>query len=175
MQVRSARLGDLPDLDRIALAAKSHWGYAPEQLIRWASDLRTRPETIAAWPTRVAEIDGRVAGFAQIDPTARPWELVSLWVQPGLMRQGIGAALLRTMQAVANQSGVPEIHIDSDPNALAFYTACGASLVGSVAAPIEGEPFRVRPQLRLPTSRPVGQPDALSQDTRAAARRLPPR
>ncbi|MCA0243852.1 MAG: GNAT family N-acetyltransferase [Proteobacteria bacterium] len=175
MQVRSARLHDLPDLDRIALEAKSHWGYAQEQLIRWESDLRTRPETIAAWPTSVAEIEGRVAGFAQIDPTASPWELVSLWVQPGHMRQGIGAALLRTMQEVAQQSGVREIHIDSDPNALAFYIACGASVVGSVAAPIEGEPSRVRPQLRLPTSRPVGPPDALPQDNQAAARRLPPR
>jgi ribosomal protein S18 acetylase RimI-like enzyme len=151
MNVRPASLRDLAEMDRIALEAKAHWGYTSEQLARWAPDLTTKPETIASWPTVVAETDGHVAGFAQIDPTVSPWELVSLWVKPAFMRQGVGASLLRHMQEIARDSGMPEIHIDSDPNALPFYKACGASEIGTVAAPIEAQQDRVRPQLRLPT------------------------
>lgn len=43
--------------------------------------------------------------------------------------------------------GAVEITVDSDPNAEAFYLACGASRRGKVPAPIAGEPHRVRPQL----------------------------
>jgi N-acetylglutamate synthase-like GNAT family acetyltransferase len=151
MNVHPASLRDLAEMNRIAVEAKAHWGYSSDQLARWAPDLSTTPETIASWPTVVAETDGCLAGFAQIDPTVSPWELVSLWVKPEFIRQGIGTSLLRHMQSVASDSGMPEIHIDSDPNALLFYKACGATEVGTVAAQIEAHQDRVRPQLRLQT------------------------
>lgn len=44
------------------------------------------------------------------------------------------------------------ITIDADPNAEAFYLACGVIRVGHVAAPIFADPSRVRPQLSLPIS-----------------------
>lgn len=138
-------------MDGIALEAKAHWGYARDQMAAWSDELRTKPETIACWPTFVAEIDDEVIGFAQIDPTVEPWELVSLWVLPRYMRQGVGTGLLGKVRALAQVAGEEAIHIDSDPHALGFYRACGASVVGSVAAPIEGEAGRVRPQLRMPT------------------------
>ena len=152
MKIRPASLRDLAEMDQVALQAKAYWGYTSKELARWAKDLRTKPETIGAWPTAIAEVNGHVAGFAQVDPTVNPWELVSLWVKPEFMRRGIGGSLLRHVQAIARDSGMPEIHIDSDPNALPFYLACGAIEVGAVAAPIEGRPDRVRPQLRASTS-----------------------
>jgi N-acetylglutamate synthase-like GNAT family acetyltransferase len=151
MQVRAALLHDLPELDRIAVEAKANWGYTQEQLARWKFDLTTPPETLASRPTYVAEIEGRVVGFGQLDPQNKPWELVALWVRPSFMRQGVGTTLLRKLRMLAQESGVEEIHIDADPNALHFYKACGAAEVGSVPAPLEVQPTRVRPQLRLPT------------------------
>ena len=151
MRIRSALPRDLPALDRIALEAKAHWGYSQAQIDRWKTDLTTKPETIASWPTFVAEADENVIGFAQIDPTTTPWELNSLFVEPGRMRQGIGSGLLRSAMQVAYQSGVDELHIDSDPNALEFYKSFGAQEISALPSPIEGQPARVRPQLRLRT------------------------
>jgi predicted N-acetyltransferase YhbS len=94
MRIRSALPRDLPALDRIAFEAKAHWGYSQAQLDGWKVDLATKPETVASWPTFVAEADGHVVGFAQIDPTTTPWELISLFVEPSRMGQGIGAELL---------------------------------------------------------------------------------
>jgi glycosidase len=58
---------------------------------------------------------------------------------------------LRKAMLSARQSGIEVLHIDSDPNALGFYRSLGAQEVAAVPAPIENEPKRVRPQLRLPT------------------------
>ena len=151
MRIRCALPRDLPALDRIALEAKAHWGYSQAQLDGWKADLATKPETVTSWPTFVAEADGDVVGFAQIDPTITPWELISLFVEPCRMGQGIGAELLRKAMLNAHQSGIEVLHIDSDPNALGFYRSFGAQEVAAVPAPIENEPTRVRPQLRLPT------------------------
>jgi predicted N-acetyltransferase YhbS len=151
MHIRSALPRDVPALDRIALEAKAHWGYSQAQIDGWRADLATRPETVASWPTFVAEVDGDVVGFAQIDPTTTPWELISLFVEPCRMGQGIGAELVRKAMLNAHQSGIEVLHIDADPNALGFYRSFGAQEVAAVPAPIENAPDRVRPQLRLPT------------------------
>lgn len=149
MAIRRASTSEVETLDRIALAAKAHWGYAAQDLARWAPDLHTPPETIAAWPTFVADSNGAVVGFTQLCPTSDPWELVSLWVHPQHMGHGIGRQLLRQAVATALSSGQGRIHIDADPHALGFYVACGARQVATVPAPSSTEPDRVRPQLEL--------------------------
>ena len=84
----------------------------------------------------------------------QPWEIWALWVHPNQMRKGVGKSLLGWAKHFAAASGQVELAIDADPNAEAFYRACGARVVGSVAAPITCNPMRVRPQLRLSTSGP---------------------
>jgi predicted N-acetyltransferase YhbS len=152
MAIRPARTSEVEALDRVAMAAKAHWGYSAQDLARWAQDLKTPPQTIAAWPTFVAELEGTVVGFTQLCPTSNPWELVSLWVHPEHMGQGIGRQLLGKVIASASSSGQRRIHIDADPNALGFYLACGARPVATVPAPTSTEPDRVRPQLELVVS-----------------------
>ena len=140
-------------MNAIAFDAKAHWGYSVEQLERWKADLTTQRDTIASWPTFAAERAGQLVGFAQIDPRSVPWELVSLFVAPSCMRQGIGAMLLQGAMLAARQAGVDVLHIDADPHALVFYQSFGAQEVSVTPAPIAGQPARVRPQLRLPTGR----------------------
>ena len=152
MEIRPANTSEVEALDRIAFAAKAHWGYAEHDLARWAPDLRTPPETISAWPTFVAESEGIIIGFVQLSPISEPWELVSLWVHPGHMGRGTGHQLLRRASAAASESGQSRIHIDADPNALGFYLACGARQLGTISAPISTNPSRVRPQLELAVS-----------------------
>jgi GNAT superfamily N-acetyltransferase len=151
MNIRSATPSDIAAMDRIALDAKASWGYAAEQLQAWRSDLLTPPKSLNSHPTFVAEIDGEVRAFAQASSSSRPWELVALWVSPPYMGRGIGRALLGRVAAQAHAAGQRCLAIDSDPNAEPFYRACGARVVGSVPAAIEGQPGRTRPQLVLAT------------------------
>jgi molybdenum cofactor cytidylyltransferase len=63
------------------------------------------------------------------------------------MHRGIGRALLAHALATAARGGAAEVIVDADPNAESFYLECGAIRRGEVAAPIAGQPNRVRPQL----------------------------
>lgn len=151
LKIRAALSAEGDVLNRIAIESKAHWGYSQQQITAWASDLITPPETIATWPTCVAESEGIIIGFTQADPTTEPWELISLWVKPAHMGQGVGRRLLDQILAIAATSGQGKISIDADPNALGFYLKCGAKQIGAVSAPIAGDPSRVRPQLELLT------------------------
>ncbi len=151
MKVRPAMLGDIEQMDRIALAAKASWGYSAEMMSRWRQELSTPPETILSRPTFVAVVQTEVVGFAQLDPSCSPWALESLFVWPQHMGQGIGRALMDQSLAAARASGQDLIRIDADPNAANFYRACGAKLVMNLAAPIPADEHRVRLQFELST------------------------
>ena len=134
------------------MQAKAHWGYTAEQMEQWRESLSTEPQSIEQWPTFVAEDQGELVGFSQINPDLEIWELVSLFVLPAHIGKGVGRALLKEAVATASKAGKTTVHIDSDPNAEPFYLACGAIRIGAELAPIQGNSARVRPQLHLSTS-----------------------
>jgi len=143
MRTHRALESEAPELSALALAAKQYWPYSQQDIERWRPHLAVTAEEIAANPTFVAELDDAVAGFYLLVPDAKVWALEHLWVSPAFARRGIGRAL------TARRAGASSIAIDADPNAEPFYRACGAVREGVVAAPIEGDPARVRPQLSL--------------------------
>ena len=151
MNIRAAAPSEVEVLDQIAFIAKAHWGYRDTQMSAWASELLTSKESISSNPTFVAELDGTVVGFAQLDYSGDSMNLVSLFVLPQHMGKGAGRSLLQEAVKATAKSGSSVLYIDSDPNAELFYLACGATLVARVPAPIEGEPNRTRPQFRLST------------------------
>lgn len=161
MNIRAARPEEAAVLGAIACAAKASWGYTTGQLEAWRAELYPGAESIRARPTCVAEHEGQLAGFYQLDMASQPVELGHFWVHPRFMRRGVGRAMLaHAMQYLATR-GLEPLHIDSDPHAEPFYAALGAVRIGALAAPIEGQPGRVRPQLRLwpgPTQRAVSPP-----------------
>jgi GNAT superfamily N-acetyltransferase len=152
MQLRHATVIDIPRLNELALLAKARWGYSTEQLQRWRSDLEVPPQSLAGRPVCVVEIADVIVGFTQVATDENPWDLSGMWVHPAHMGKGVGRALLAWVQRLAHAAGQTELTIDADPNAVGFYLSCGACRVGCVRAPIEGQPDRVRPQLRLPVS-----------------------
>jgi GNAT superfamily N-acetyltransferase len=147
--IRTATLDESDVLSAIAYAAKAHWGYPRSVLATWTQDLRVSRESISRDPTFVCQTQGEVAGFCQLTLSGGRCELQHLWVSPRFMGRGIGRALLARAAMQAREWGVGDIAIDADPNAERFYVACGAVRTGEKAAPIEGEPQRIRPQLRL--------------------------
>ena len=149
MHLRAAHAGEHRLLSEIAYQAKAHWGYGTADLDAWHADLTVTRESLLERPTFVAEVDGTVAGFCQVQLTPPRAELEGLWVLPACMHRGVGRALLAHAVQHLRRAGVRELHIDADPHAQAFYHAHGATCVGQRSAPIEGEPQRVRPQLML--------------------------
>ncbi len=119
----------------------------------WRADLAISPQMIADNHVHVAEYEAQVAGFYVLLPQAEHWVLDAFWVLPDFMGRGIGRALLEHAVGVASQGGATMLTIDADPHAEAFYRACGAKTVSTVAAPLEGMPDRVRPQMVLSVPR----------------------
>ena len=88
------------------------------------------------------------------EPHGEIWTLDNLWVLPSFMNRRIGRFLLAHALKVAARSGALEVTVDADPNAESFYIACGARRRGEIAAPIPGQPDRVRPQLSFKIASP---------------------
>lgn len=153
MQIRRAVVEDAEKLSALVLSAKAHWGYAREQLEAWRSSLEVSAESISSRPAFVGELEGAIVGFYSLFSSVQVWELDNLWVLPQFVRRGIGRALLMHAAQIAVEGGATSIIIDSDPNAESFYARCGAKRIGAVAAPIAGQPNRVRPQLVLAVTR----------------------
>lgn len=147
MEIRKAVATDAEALSALALAAKAHWGYSREALESWNDQLRITPADLASKLTYVGAINEVVAGFYSLVPAGPAWELDHLWVAPQFMRRGFGRALLRHALEAAFRGGAASVTVDADPNAETFYLSCGALRRGAVAAPIPGQPDRVRPQL----------------------------
>ncbi|MCO5121515.1 MAG: GNAT family N-acetyltransferase [Burkholderiaceae bacterium] len=149
MRIRAARADEATLLGAIAFEAKSHWNYPPEVMDGWRGELVVRLDCPERRPTFVAEDGGAVIGFCQVGLGGEVPSLEHLWVRPACMGRGVGRALLERASALLTELGHTRMRIDADPNAEAFYRHCGAIRDGEVAAPIAGEPDRIRPQMAL--------------------------
>ncbi|HKH46324.1 MAG TPA: GNAT family N-acetyltransferase [Thermoanaerobaculia bacterium] len=149
MHIRQAEPSESDALSAIAYASKAHWGYTPAVLDSWRHDLTVSADSIARHPTFVCEVRGERAGLCQLILGEGECSLEHVWVHPSFMGQGVGRSLLAHAVKHAARCGAKHVAIDADPNAEQFYLACGAVRCGAMAAPIEGEPERVRPQLRI--------------------------
>lgn len=155
MHIRDARSDEAGLLGSIAFESKGHWNYPPEAMAGWRDELVVRLEPRDRRPALVAEEAGEVAGFCQLVLAGETPELAHLWVRPAWIGRGVGRALLGRAGARLVELGHAHVRIDSDPNAEAFYLRCGATRQGEVAAPVPGDPGRVRPQLLLAVTRLV--------------------
>jgi GNAT superfamily N-acetyltransferase len=151
LQLRFAVPGDCAGLTVLAQESKSAWPYPGEQLAAWRGELTVAPQSLSTAPAWVAEDDAGIVGFFQVVPPPPQWQLEHCWVRPAAMRKGIGRAMMLHALQLVGAAGGNGLAIDADPHAEAFYLALGACRVGAVAAPLEGDPGRVRPQLWLAT------------------------
>lgn len=155
MNFREARADEAATLTAIAIASKTSGPYPPAVLHEWRDLLRISPEYVTANVLFVAETDRQLTGFIGMVPGPTRWQLDHLWILPGFMRRGLGRSLVGYGMRAAMQAGALEIFIDADPNAEKFYRSCGARRIGEMAAPIEGEPARVRPQMVIALPKPI--------------------
>ena len=137
LRIRLAQAGErqqLEDLQRRASLALPDYR---EQITAHPDAIGLPSEQIELGQVIVAELDGRMAGFAAVVEN----ELDGLFVEPDLWRHGIGSALIEAATHQARRDGLA-LRVIASPTAREFYESCGFSVEGEAAT-------RFGPALRM--------------------------
>jgi putative acetyltransferase len=84
--------------------------YSPAQIAAWAPETRDMGEFAvrrSTKPTFVAEYDGQVAGFTDLDGEGH---IDMFYVSPSFQRRGVGSAMLRFVTARAQTERCKRLH-----------------------------------------------------------------
>lgn len=117
-------------------------------MARSAVVLTVTPERLAACPNLVAEVDGRLLGFALLIALEGGLaELDLFFIAPEAMGTGVGRVLFAETADLARAHGFRKIEIAADPHAEGFYSRQGAVRIGLADSDVE--PGRQLPLLEL--------------------------
>jgi GNAT superfamily N-acetyltransferase len=127
MHVRIATESDVAEMHRVRMSVREN---------RLADPTRVKPADYLPRLTTqgrgwVAEVDGRIAGFAVADVArSNVW---ALFVAPELERQGVGRRLHDVMMQWVFDAGVERMRLSTDPGTRAerFYQAAGWQYAGT--------------------------------------------
>jgi putative acetyltransferase len=87
----------------------------------------------------VAEVDGRIAGFAELEATGH---IDRFFVSADHQGLGIGRALLDAIEAEARRIGLPRLDADVSLTALPFFERRGFQTVAAQVVTLRGVAFR---------------------------------
>ncbi|MEO0682726.1 MAG: GNAT family N-acetyltransferase [Pseudomonadota bacterium] len=149
MRLRAPREDEAEALGALCLRSKGHWGYDAAFMAACRAELAVAPRALReTWRWRAAEIDGALAGVAEIEVEGEAASLERLFVDPPWIgRAGLGRALMDWAAQAARGAGARWMEIEADPGAEAFYRRMGAAPAGwAPSASIAG---RRLPRLRL--------------------------
>ncbi|MEU4160778.1 GNAT family N-acetyltransferase [Actinoplanes sp. NPDC026670] len=125
-RLRAAEPSEAGRLTDLVLRSKASWGYDRAFLDACRDELRIRPDEVLARRTVVADHDGTPVGVVTLDGRPPYGEIGLLFVDPDVLRQGVGQALYRHVLAEAGRLGFHRLTIGADPHAVPFYRALGA-------------------------------------------------
>ena len=126
MIVRPARPDERKALEAIQRRASLALDAYREVLEANPDAIALPDEQVARGDVFVAQVDGRLAGFAALDGG----EIDGLFVEPDLWRRGIGTALVEAAVHEARRRGFSLVTVVAEPLALAFYESCGFRFEG---------------------------------------------
>ncbi len=136
--LRPAKAEECGALSALALRSKAYWGYDPVFVQACREELTVDPAAARAGRVVVLIEEDTPLGFYALDPGERrdEAEVSFLFVEPAVIGRGIGRALWDDAVARARAQGRTRIKVLSDPFALGFYRAVGATLSGKVRSPV---------------------------------------
>ncbi len=152
--VREARIDDAWEIARVHVRAwqEAYRGIVPDDRLE-ALSVNRRAENwserfrhgLTGRFTYVADGDGELAGFCTVreEDAAEGREVVSLYVDPGVQRRGVGTALLYRALDRLRDEGWTEVRLwvfAANRAARAFYARHGFETDGSTQMRIEGVP-----------------------------------
>jgi putative acetyltransferase len=130
--------------------------YSPTQILAWAPDVidegRFGKKCETKW-TWVAEIDGRIAGFSDLEPDGH---VDMLYVHPDFQRRGVARALLRHLESLARHDRVPRLYAEASITARPVFEAMGFHVVSPQTVTIRGATltnYRMEKPLGAPAAR----------------------
>ncbi|MBB2921611.1 GNAT family N-acetyltransferase [Cellulomonas cellasea] len=126
------------DVFRRAIRVLASRDYTAEQVAAWASpdiDPTGWAARRSASRTQVAEVDGRVVGFTDVDNTGY---VDMLFVDPDVARRGTASALLRWVRATAAELGLRELTTNASLTARPVFEAHGFAVVAEQHPVLDG-------------------------------------
>ena len=145
IKIRLARPEELQALSELCLRSKAVWEYDQEFLSACKDELALHEEELTSSHIAVAELNGKIAGIAQVKMENWNAHLLKMFVEPTNLKNGIGSALFDWARETSKANGATKLIIESDPNAAEFYRLMAARDVGF--APSGSIPGRMLPML----------------------------
>ena len=138
---RESDTAELAEIFRRSVREVASRDYHPAQIEAWvqvADENAAWSERLSARQVWVAERDGRVAGFIQLDP---PDHIDLTYVHPAYQRQGVATALLATVEAAARVNGVRALHLEASITSRPFFAARGFETITPQLVSVGGQEF----------------------------------
>lgn len=144
MIIRDYRPDDLTaliDLFRGSVRSVARRDYSDRQVLAWAPDI-IDSEGFAmrctAKPTWVAEINGQIAGFADLEPNGH---VDMLYVHAGHQAKGVARALLAHIENVAMRRSLDRLYTEASITARTAFERRGFQIIVEQTVTVRGEAF----------------------------------
>ena len=147
IRLRAPRQDELAMLGELCLRSKAVWGYDEAFMAACRAELTLHPHELQSTHLQAAECGTSIAGLVQVKAADTDAELQKLFVEPALLRSGIGRLLFAWATAAARHSGAVRMIIEADPGAIPFYEHMGARRAGFV--PSQSIPGRMLPLMHM--------------------------
>ncbi|HUA22481.1 MAG TPA: GNAT family N-acetyltransferase [Steroidobacteraceae bacterium] len=129
----------LASLIRVSVRQIASRDYTAAQIQAWAPpddiDEKRFGEKRASRPTWVAEVQGRIAGFTDLEPDGH---VDMLYVHPDFERRGVARALLKQVEEVARATAVPRLYTEASITARPVFEAMGFRIIGPQKVTVRG-------------------------------------
>ena len=113
--------------------------YTEDQVKAWAPDEADRERWAsrrASRPTWVAEIDGALAGFTDLEPDGH---VDMMFVHPDHQGRGVAGALLRQVEAEAARLGLDRLFTEASITARPFFERKGFRVIAPQTVSVRGQ------------------------------------
>jgi len=145
IRIRDYTTSDLDALIEIFLSSVRRIAsrdYSPSQIMAWAPDDIDRKERAvrhSSKPTWVAEIDGVMVGFTDLEPDGH---LDCMYVHADYQGLGVANALLRQVEAAAESQGLDRLYSEVSITARPFFERRGFRVVMPQTVIARGQQFK---------------------------------
>ena len=142
MELRRYRSEDLPALARLfgeTVRRVNIRDYTRAQAEAWAAgeaDLLARDDWFRRLYTLVAVVDGRIAGYGNVDDTGYLDHLFVRWDCQG---QGVATALCDALEARCRELGMDAVTVHASRTALPFFLRRGYAVEREQQVPVRGQ------------------------------------
>lgn len=115
--------------------------YTASQIRAWAPDHidgGRLGQECASRPTWIAEVEGRIAGFSDLEPDGH---VDMLYVHPDFQRRGVARALLMHIEKAARAAGLRRLYTEASITARPVFEAMGFRTIAPQTVTVGGVPM----------------------------------